>query len=63
MPCSQRKARILLKQNKAKVYKYNPFAIQLTIATGETKQDLLYWSRYRFKVYWTCSNLRGQGSV
>ena len=39
MPCSQRKARILLKQNKAKSYKYNPFTIQLTIATGETKQD------------------------
>ena len=39
MPCSQRKARILLKQNKAKVYKYNPFTIQLTIATGETKQN------------------------
>ena len=39
MPCSQRKARILLKQNKAKIYKYNPFTIQLTIATGETKQD------------------------
>ena len=39
MPCSQRKARILLKQNKAKIYKYNPFTIQLTIATGETKQE------------------------
>lgn len=39
MPCNQRKARILLKQNKAKIYKYNPFTIQLTIATGETKQD------------------------
>lgn len=39
MPCSQRKARILLKQNKAKIYKYNPFTIQLMIATGETKQN------------------------
>ena len=39
MPCSQKKARILLKQNKAKIYKHNPFTIQLLYATGETKQD------------------------
>ena len=39
MPCSQRKARILLKQNEAKIYKYNPFTIQLCYATGESKQD------------------------
>ena len=39
MPCSQRKARLLLKSNKAVIYKYNPFTIQLTYATGETKQD------------------------
>lgn len=39
MPCSQRKARILLKQNKAKIYKYNPFTIQLCYTTGESKQD------------------------
>lgn len=39
MPCSQRKARILLKQKKAKIYKYNPFTIQLCYATGESKQD------------------------
>lgn len=38
MPCTQRKARILLKEKKAKIYKYNPFTIQLTYATGETKQ-------------------------
>lgn len=38
MPCSQRKARILLKENKAKIYKYNPFTIQLCYVTGETKQ-------------------------
>ena len=25
MPCSQRKARLLLKSNKAVIYKYNPF--------------------------------------
>ena len=39
MPCSQRKARILLKEGKAVINKYNPFTIQLTYATGETKQD------------------------
>lgn len=39
MPCSQRKARLLLKQNKAKVYCYNPFTIQLTYSTGETTQE------------------------
>ena len=39
MPCSQRKARILLKEGKAVIHKYNPFTIQLTYVTGETKQD------------------------
>lgn len=39
MPCSQRKARLLLKEGKAKIYKYNPFTIQLTYTTGETKQS------------------------
>lgn len=39
MPCTQRKARLLLKEDKAVIYKYNPFTIQLTYATGETKQD------------------------
>ena len=39
MPCNQRKARILLKEGKAVIYKYNPFTIQLTYATGEAKQD------------------------
>lgn len=40
MPTTPRKARILLKQGKAKVVKRKPFIIQLTIATGETKQDI-----------------------
>lgn len=40
MPTTQSKARRLLKQNKAKVVKRSPFTIQLTIATGETKQKL-----------------------
>lgn len=39
MPCAQRKARLLLKEGKAIIYKHNPFTIQLTYATGETKQD------------------------
>ena len=39
MPCSQRKARLLLKSNKAKIYKYNPFTIQLCHATGEAIQQ------------------------
>lgn len=39
MPCTQKKARILLKKGKAVIYKYDPFTIQLTYATGETKQD------------------------
>jgi N6-L-threonylcarbamoyladenine synthase len=40
MPCSPRKAKVLLKQGKAKVVKRSPFTIQLTIATGETKQEI-----------------------
>lgn len=39
MPCSNRKARLLLKEQKAKIIGYNPFTIQLTIATGETTQS------------------------
>lgn len=40
MPCSTRKARVLLKQGKAKVVKREPFTIQLKYATGEAKQDI-----------------------
>ena len=39
MPCTQRKARLLLKAGKARICKYHPFTIQLDYATGETKQD------------------------
>ena len=39
MPCTQRKARLLLKTGKAKIYKYNPFTIQLKYVTGENKQE------------------------
>lgn len=40
MPTTQRKARILLKEKKAKIVKYNPFMIQLNYPTGENKQDV-----------------------
>lgn len=40
MPCSSAKARILLKEKKAVVVRRTPFTIQLTIATGETKQPV-----------------------
>ena len=40
MPCSPAKARHLLKANKATVKRRTPFTIQLSIATGETKQDV-----------------------
>ena len=40
MPCSQRKARLLLKQKKAKIVGYKPFTIQLTYATGEANQEI-----------------------
>lgn len=39
MPCSQKKARLLLKQKKAKIYSYNPFTIQLLYPTGEAVQE------------------------
>lgn len=38
MPCTQRKARLLLKAGKAKIINYNPFTIKLEYATGETTQ-------------------------
>ena len=41
MPCSQRKARLLLKQKKAKIVGYKPFTIQLRYATGEAKQEVI----------------------
>ena len=41
MPCSCRKARLLLKQNKAKIVGYKPFTIQLNYATGEARQEVV----------------------
>ena len=40
MPTTQRKARKLLEQEKARIVGYKPFTIQLLFATGETKQDI-----------------------
>ena len=39
MPCSNRKARLLLKEQKAKVVKYNPFTIQLIYGSSGYKQE------------------------
>ena len=40
MPTTPAKARHLLEQGKARVMRRTPFVIQMTIATGETKQDI-----------------------
>ena len=41
MPTYPRKARILLKEDKAKVVRVHPFTIQLKYVTGETKQPVV----------------------
>ena len=40
MPCKPQKARMLLKQNKAKIISYKPFTIQLLYPTGESIQEI-----------------------
>jgi len=40
MPCSPRKARLLLKENKAKVIQREPFTIQLLHGSSGYKQDI-----------------------
>ena len=40
MPTTPRKARLLLKQNRARVVKRTPFTIQLLYVSGETKQEI-----------------------
>lgn len=40
MPCTQQKARKLLNSGKAKIYKREPFTIQLLVQTGESKQEI-----------------------
>ena len=39
MPCTCRKARLLIKQKKARVVSHDPFTIQMLIATGEARQQ------------------------
>lgn len=41
MPTTPRKARVLLRDGKAKVVKRTPFTIQLAYATGESKQEII----------------------
>jgi len=41
MPTTPRTAKMLLKTGKAKVVKRTPFTIQLVVATGETKQEIM----------------------
>jgi len=40
MPCSQKKARLLLKQGKAKIHQYEPFTIQLLFGSSGYKQEV-----------------------
>lgn len=40
MPCKEAKARKLLKQNKAKIYKREPFTIQLLFPCDNKTQDI-----------------------
>lgn len=40
MPCSNRKARLLLKEEKARIVGYKPFTIQMTVPTGETTKEV-----------------------
>ena len=40
MPCKRSKARKLIKQNKAKIVKYNPFTIQLLYGSSGYKQEI-----------------------
>ncbi len=41
MPTTPRKAKMLLKEGKAKIVKRTPFTIQIKYATGETKQPII----------------------
>ncbi|MCE3023177.1 RRXRR domain-containing protein, partial [Staphylococcus pasteuri] len=40
MPCKPRKARLLLKQKKAKIVRYQPFTIQLKYGSSGYKQPI-----------------------
>ena len=41
MPCSNRKARILLKEKKAKIFDKRPFTIQLLHNTSKYKKEIV----------------------
>ena len=41
MPCSARKARLLLKQKKAEVVRREPFTIKLLFGSSNYKQDII----------------------
>jgi N6-L-threonylcarbamoyladenine synthase len=41
MPCKVQRARVLLKEKKARVIRRKPFTIQLLFPTGETKQPIV----------------------
>jgi len=40
MPCSERKARVLLKSGKAKIVNYQPFTIELLYGSSGYKQPI-----------------------
>jgi len=40
MPCKPRKARLLLKEKKAKIISYKPFTIQLLYGSSGYKQEV-----------------------
>ena len=52
MPCKPRKARILLKQKKAKVIKQTPFTIKLLYGSSGYKQDITLGVDAGSKKYW-----------
>ena len=41
MPTNPRNARLLIKNNKAKIINKSPFTIQLLAQTGEAKQEII----------------------
>ena len=50
MPCSNKKARKLLRDKKAKIVYYNPFTIQLLYTTGETIYQTPRGHKYKLKI-------------
>jgi len=60
MPCSPKKAKGLLKSGKAKVVRKNPFTIQLTIPTGEAKQEIVAGMDIGSKIIGTAAIASGE---